>query len=227
VDGEVTVEAPLGDFFGTGPGLAPYDSLPFSVEHDGTCVSRWPMPFRESAMVIVTESAGIQGELWAEPREWTEQSLYFHAKWRPESQTSTRPYRDLGLLDVEGTGVYVGAMFNLTNPSGAKWWGEGDEKMRVDGEAFPSIFGTGTEDYFGYAWSTPEYFTHAFHSQTRAGTGRRFDGAFSMNRYHTLDAVPFSRNFTFDLELWHWDDTSVKWSSMAYYYARPGARESN
>ena len=56
----------------------------------------------------------------------------------------------------------------MENPPGAAWWGEGDEKIYVDGEAFPSLFGTGTEDYFGYAWSTTETFAHAYHAQTRA-----------------------------------------------------------
>jgi hypothetical protein len=224
VDGEITVQAPLGDFFGTGPGLTPYQSLPFSVGKDGDCVSRWPMPFRDSAMLVVQQSPGIEGELWVEPWPWTERTLHFHAHWRPEASVATRPLRDLRLLEVAGNGLFVGTLFNLTNPAGAKWWGEGDEKMWVDGEAFPSLFGTGTEDYFGYAWSTPEPFSQAFHAQTRAGTSR-FDGAFSLNRFHTLDAVPFAKKFAFDLELWHLGDTRVSWSAMTYYYARPGAKE--
>jgi len=219
-DGEVTVQVPLGDFFGTGPGLTPYQSLPFTVGENGHCVSRWPMPFRESATLVVQHSPGIQGELWVEPWPWTDRTLYFHADWRPETSVATRPMSDLRLLDVVGGGVFVGTLFNITNPPGAKWWGEGDEKMWVDGETFPSFFGTGTEDYFGYAWSTPERFSHALHAQTRAGTGG-FDGAWSMNRFHTLDAIPFAKQFTFDIELWHWDDTRVSWSAMTYYYARP------
>ncbi len=224
VDGEVTVQAPLGDFFGTGPGLTPYQSLPFSVGEDGDCVCRWPMPFRDSATLVVQHSPGIGGEIWVEPWPWTDRTLHFHADWQPEASAPTRPMSDLRLLEVDGSGLFVGTLFNVTNPAGAKWWGEGDEKMWVDGEPFPSIFGTGTEDYFGYAWSTPERFGHALHSQTRAGTGG-FDGAWSMNRFHTLDAVPFTKQFAFDLELWHWDDTRVRWSAMTYYYARPGAKE--
>jgi hypothetical protein len=224
MDGEVTAQVPLGDFFGTGPGLSAYESLPFSVAESGICVCRWPMPFQKSATLVVKQSPGIEGELWVEPAPWTERSLHFHATWRPEAVTATRPLRDLRMSKLRGSGLYVGTMFNLTNPPGARWWGEGDEKMRVDGERFPSIFGTGTEDYFGYAWSTAERFNHALHAQTRAGVGG-FDGAFSMNRFHTLDAVPFSKEFEFDLELWHWEDTRVSWSAMVYYYARPGTKE--
>jgi len=121
--------------------------------------------------------------------------------------------------------VYVGNAFNLTNPPEASWWGEGDDKLYVDGEAFPSLFGTGTEDHYGYAWSTTERFSAPFHAQTRAGHAG-FGGSFSMNRMQLLDAVPFSSRVRFDLELWHFDDTNVTYDSMAYYYARPGARES-
>ena len=223
VDGETTVQAPLGDFFGTAPGLTPYQSLPFTVGNDGHCESRWPMPFRESATLVVQQSPGIQGELWVEPWPWTERTLTFHAHWQPEANVATRPLSDLRLLEVAGNGILVGTLFNLTNPPGAKWWGEGDEKIWVDAETFPSLFGTGTEDYFGYAWSTPQRFSHAFHAQTRAGSGG-FDGAWSMNRFHTLDAVPFTKQLVFDMELWHWDDTHVSWSAMTYYYARPGAK---
>ena len=82
--------------------------------------------------------------------------------------SATRPFRDWHLARIEGQGQLVGTLLNVENPPGAAWWGEGDEKIYVDGERFPSLFGTGTEDYFGYAWSTPERFAHAYHAQTRA-----------------------------------------------------------
>ncbi len=88
------------------------------------------------------------------------------------------------------------------NPVSA-WWGEGDEKIYVDGEPFPSWFGTGSEDYYGYAWSDPKPFQHAYHNQTRCdGPGNR--GRTSVNRFHILDAIPFTKSFRFDMEFWHW-----------------------
>ena len=102
----------------------------------------------------------------------------------------------------------MGTLLNVENPPDAAWWGEGDEKIYVDGETFPSLFGTGTEDYFGYAWSTPERFEHAYHAQT-ATAGNGFGGLYSMNRFHVLDPIPFSRALRFDLEIWHWSDTSI------------------
>jgi hypothetical protein len=223
-DDQLTVETPLGDFFATGPGLAAYESLPFSVGVDGKLVSRWPMPFRERATIVIRGKIEVEGEVSVEPLPWTEQRLYFHAKWRPTATTATRPPSDLRLLGIEGQGTYVGNVFNLKNPNGAKWWGEGDEKIYVDGERFPSLFGTGTEDYYGYAWSTSQTFAHALHAQTRAGRSH-FSGRFSVNRFHVLDAVPFSSALRFDMELWHWDDTKVAWDAVTYYYARPGAKD--
>jgi hypothetical protein len=223
-DDELTVRAPLGDFFGTGPGLSPYDSLPFEVRTDGTLVSRWPMPFRTHASIAVSGSPGLTGHVSVEPLDWTDRSLYFHAKWRPVTTVATRPLRDLRLIAIEGSGAYVGNTLNVTNPPGAMWWGEGDEKVYVDREPFPSQFGTGTEDYYGYAWSTTERFARPYHAQTRTGSPD-FAGRFSMNRFHVLDAIPFSRDFRFELELWHWQETSVTWDAMTYYYARPGAKD--
>lgn len=223
-DNRVTVTAPLGDFFGTGPGLSPYSSLPFTVGDDGTLICRWPMPFRRRASVLIEKIPNVEGELLVEPFSWSDQSLYFFARWRPEAKVRTHPPRDLHLLDLEGQGVYVGNVFNIANTPGSRWWGEGDEKVYVDRETFPSFFGTGTEDYYGYAWSTPERFVRALHAQTRAD-GPGFDGRFSMNRFHTLDKVPFTTALRFDLELWHWDDTEVTWDSMVYFYARPNLTE--
>jgi hypothetical protein len=223
-DDELTVRAPLGDFFGTGPGLSVYQSLPFEVRADGTLICRWPMPFQKRVRLRVHGSPGLTGEFWAEPLVWEDRSLHFYARWRPPSSVPTRPMRDLGLLQIKGNGIYVGSSFNLANPPGAPWWGEGDEKIYVDQERFPSLFGTGTEDYYGYAWSTTERFARPFHAQTRTGAPG-FDGQFSMNRFHLLDAVPFTRAFRFDMELWHWSETRVTWDAMIYYYARPGATD--
>ena len=115
-------------------------------------------------------------------------------------------------------------MLDIENPPGTAWWGEGDEKIYVDGESFPGLFGTGTEDYFGYAWSTPERFEHAYHAQT-AAPGNGFGGLWSMNRFHILDPIPFARSLRFDLEIWHWTETTVAVDATVYWYARPGGRD--
>jgi hypothetical protein len=222
-DGETTVETPLADFFGAGPALTPYDSLPFTVRDDGTLICRFVMPFRERVEVVVRGSPGAEGALSVEAEPFTPKSLYFHARYRAPAPADSQPPRDLRMISIEGQGLYAGDVFGFRNPND-KWWGEGDEKIYVDGESFPSFFGTGTEDYYGYAWSTGEVFFRPFHAQTRAG-GPGFSGTFSMNRFRTLDAIPFEKSLRFDMELWHWGQTSVTWSALVYYYARPGAKD--
>ncbi len=127
----------------------------------------------------------------------------------------------MNFVEVKGQGVYVGDTLTVFNGADA-WWGEGDEKVFVDGEAFPSHIGTGSEDYFGYAWCRPEFFASPFHAQP-TGAGNLTSG-FSVNsRYRSLDAIPFTTSLKFDMELWHWADTVVNYAPATFWYARPGA----
>jgi hypothetical protein len=222
-DGQTTVVAPLGDFFGTAPGLNPYESLPLSASKDGKLECRWVMPFQNSAVVQIRNHGGtpvaVQGEIVSEPYAWTEATMRFHAKWRAEFDVPTEPKIDWNYLTAKGQGVFAGVAFGIDNPVKA-WWGEGDEKIYIDGESFPSHFGTGTEDYYGYAWCFPDLFTHAYHNQTRCDGPGNF-GRTSINRWHILDRIPFTKDFRFDMELWHWKNCLVNVSVIAYWYAKP------
>jgi hypothetical protein len=129
--------------------------------------------------------------------------------------------QDWNYLTAKGKGVFAGVAFFLDNPT-TDWWGEGDEKIYVDGETFPSHFGTGTEDYYGYGWSSPKLFTHAYHSQARCDGPGNY-GRTSVNRFDILDRIPFTKSFKFDMELWHWKDCKVNMALTAYYYGLPGA----
>ncbi len=227
-DGETTVDAPLIDFFGTGPAWNTYTSLPFTVAGDDLLVCRFRMPFGKQAVVTIARGdAGaidIAGTAEVAPARFGKDSLLFHAGRRAREIVRTRPFRDWHVALLEGQGHQVGTVLDIENPPGAAWWGEGDEKITVDGESFPSLFGTGTEDYFGYAWSTPARFEHAYHAQT-AAPGNGFGGLWSMNRFHVLDPIPFARSLRFDLEIWHWTDTTVAVGATVYWYARPGGRD--
>jgi len=226
-DGQTTVCAPLGDFFGTAPGLNAYQSLPASVTEGGVLESRWIMPFRSAAEIRVRNLGSapvrVRGELAAEPYTWTDATMLFHAKWRSEFDVPTEPKMDWNYLTAQGRGVFAGVAFAIDNPVRA-WWGEGDEKIYVDGETFPSHFGTGTEDYFGYAWCFPELFTHAFHNQTRCDGPGNY-GRTSVNRWHILDRIPFTVDFRFDMELWHWKQCLVNMAVIGYWYAKPGGTD--
>jgi hypothetical protein len=228
-DGEPTVDAPLIDFFGTGPAWNTYSSLPFTVAGEDYLVCRFRMPFAKRALVTITRTdpgaITIGGRIMVAPARFGKDSLLFHAGWRTREVVRTRPFRDWHVGGIQGQGHLVGALLNVENPNGAAWWGEGDEKIYVDGETFPSLFGTGTEDYFGYAWSTTERFEHPYHAQT-ATARSGFGGLYSMNRFHVLDPIPFSRALRFDLEIWHWsEETSVAVDATLYWYARPGGRD--
>jgi len=229
---------PLGDFFGSSPGFHAYSSLPFDVGHPDfakgldplwheAMYAWWCMPFQKSAVVEVHNLGKqiISVDLHAAARNhvWTERSMHFHAKWRAET-LRTRPFRDWTYCDLAGKGVFVGDMLSLVNPV-QDWWGEGDEKIYVDGEPFPSWFGTGSEDYYGYAWSDPKPFQHAYHNQTLCdGPGNR--GRTSVNRFHILDAIPFTKSFRFDMEFWHWKpNVDVPHAATSYWYARPGGTD--
>jgi len=226
-DDEDAVDTPLIDFFGTGPGWNMYTSLPMTVG-DGVLVCRFRMPFARRATVTIKRtqpgSIAVAGSVAVAAAPFGTDSLLFHAGSRERQVFPTRPFVDWHVAGLEGHGQYVGTLLNVENPPGAGWWGEGDEKISVDGEAFPSLFGTGTEDYFGYAWSTPERFEHAYHAQT-AAAGMGFSGQWSMNRFHVLDPIPFARALRFDLEIWHWTETSLPVDATVYWYARPGGHD--
>ena len=222
------MRAPLAFFFGTGPGITAHATLPLAITFDGTLICRFSMPFRERAVVTLSHrgpgAVRLTGTGTVDPAPFDDRTLLFHARHRRPARVATRPFRDWSLGTLTGTGALVGAVLSVENPPGTMWWGEGDEKIFVDGEAFPSWFGTGTEDYFGYAWSTTDRFAHAYHAQTEAPS-HGFGGLFTMSRFHVLDPIPFSRGLRFDMEIWHWSDTTMSAQAMLYWYARPGGAD--
>jgi hypothetical protein len=221
-DGERSVETPLGDFFGSAPGLNPYKSLPFRVE-DGWMKCRLPMPYAKSVAIRIQNVGPVRIPLMARmnfgraPR--ADETYRLHAQWQATDGQS-RPFRDLSFLDARGEGYWLGSNLHVANPTPA-WWGEGDEKVYVDGESFPSTFGTGTEDYYGYAWCSPELFTRPYHAQPRCDGPANF-GHSSVNRFHIVDPIPYRRAIRFDMERWHWEDVPATYARVAYWYAKPG-----
>jgi len=231
------IQAPLGDFFGAGPGINPYNSLPFTVEQDGTMTCRFVMPF-EKAVAVCLENKGRQkvsvtGEVLLRDYNWSENSMHFTARWRTDRNFTAGGWsdaRDMPYLLARGRGLYVGSAIMLLNPSpipagGGNWWGEGDEKVFVDDDTFPSIFGTGSEDYYNYSWGSNQLFAYPYCSQPRCD-GPAHTGRVVNNRYHILDSLPFKHNISFYMELWHHSITpGFVYSRISYYYARPGTTD--
>ena len=236
-DGRKTVWAPVGDFFGTGYQLRPSDTWYTSVNDDGTLECYWVMPFRENAQIRIHNYGKlptplVEVELWATPWKWDKRSMYFGSSWHQYTHLQTGEQKnneggggcfDLNYVTLNGKGVYAGDAISLFNTVYA-WWGEGDEKVYVDGETFPSHIGTGTEDYYGYAWCRPEKFTnHPFIAQPD-GSGNFWPG-YSVNiRQRSLDAIPFNTSLQFDMEMWHWTKATINFAPVTWWYMLPGGQ---
>ncbi len=227
-DGEKSpsVWSPLGDFFGTAPGANVYRSLPCGYTEDGWFYANWFMPFTNGAEIKFANDGPtarkfrydiFREEIKGDLKRYTR----FHAKWHRDEFLPTVPERqiDWPLLKTAGRGRFVGVMQHVWNPRGG-WWGEGDEKFFVDGEKFPSTFGTGSEDYFGYAWGSPALFQNAFHNQTHNDGDNK--GHISVNRWHISDQVPFQKEFEGDLEKYVRPDHPTSFASTVYWYLEPG-----
>lgn len=229
------VESPMGDFFGAAPGINPYQSLPFTVRPDGTMITRFVMPFERSALVrlenLGDQPVTVTGAARAVPYAWdAERSMHFRARWRVDHDLVADPaaVQDLPFLLAHGQGVYVGTTSILLNPNPiptpyGDWWGEGDEKVFVDDDARrPSLFGTGSEDYYNFSWSVPDIFAFAYCGQPRDdGPGNR--GFVSVYRWHILDRLPFRQSVGFYMELYSHERTpGLSYARVGYHYGRPG-----
>jgi hypothetical protein len=228
------VQSPVGDFFGAAPGVNPYQSLPFTVLPDGTMISRFVMPFARSVRIRLQnmgdQMVRVTGAVRSIPYEWDpDRSMHFRARWRVDHDLIADPaaVQDLPFLLARGQGVYVGTTSILLNPnpiptSGGDWWGEGDEKVFVDDDRLPSLFGTGSEDYYNYSWSSPDIFAYPYCGQPRNdGPGNR---GFAANyRWHVLDPLPFEHNIGFYMELYSHERTpGFSYARIGYHYGRPG-----
>ena len=217
-----------------GPGVNPYVSIPFTVASDGTMACRYVMPFEKSLKLVFENHGGqpveIAGTALPTPYAWNrDRSMHFRARWRVNHDlaASNQDVLDLPFLIANGSGVYVGTAVMLLNPnpvpsSGGNWWGEGDEKVFVDADVRPSTFGTGSEDYFNYAWSSTDIFSFPYCGQTR-NDGPANRGFVANSRWQIVDALPFQQRIGFYMELFSHERTEhFSYARIGYHYARPG-----
>jgi hypothetical protein len=243
-DARPAVCVPVGDFFGNGwCEFSQLSSLPIAVNPNGGFNSYWPMPFRTAARITIEnlsdQECTLYYQITYELAEVPRDTAYFHAQWRrsnplPDKQVHT-------LLDgVRGSGHYAGTYLAWgTNSSG--WWGEGEIKFYLDGdEEFPTICGTGTEDYFGGAWNfdvpgqgyTP--FSTPFlglHQILRPDGVYRSQMRFGMYRWHVMDPIRFQSDLRVTIQALGWrsagrylplhDDIA----STAFWYQRETSNE--
>ncbi len=231
-DGETTVWTPAGDFFGVGYHPLYTNTWYTHVTMDGLMESFWMMPFRKNCTItlhnfgkqdVIIHNAAVHYNKW----KWDERSMHFGVTWRQYTRINAGAYEqamDLNFATLEGKGVYAGDGVTLYNTASHTWWGEGDEKVYVDGENFPSHIGTGTEDYYGYAWGLPAAFTdHPFIAQPD-GSGNLESGYTVNARYRGLDGIPFSKSLQFDMELFQWTKTRINYAPAAYWYMLSGGK---
>lgn len=233
-DGERTIWSPIGDFYGTGYQIRPYKTWYTEVDENGTLSCYWIMPFKKSAIVNLINYGDqtvniLKHKVFTDKYSWKRNSMHFGAIWKElrevETGGSSRvngddKHVDVNYVTLNGEGVYMGSGLTIFNTVDS-WWGEGDEKIWVDGESFPSFIGTGTEDYFGYAWCRPEKFSHFLIAQPD-GSGNFHPGMSVNLRFHILDGIPFKSSIQFDLELWHWTKAIINYAPMSYWYMKPG-----
>jgi len=239
-DGEQTIWCPVGDFFCCADSIHPFHTWQRSVTADGTMTCRWPMPYRKFA-TLALENRGrrnVSAELrygmisW----RWDDRSMHFHANWRADELLPGTPFVDWNFIDIRGRGVFVGDAWTVLNPTRG-WWGEGDEKIYVDGawdKGFPTHFGTGAEDYYGWAGGVvptrDDEFHEPFLANVRVGgvDGNRTRGFNICTRTRSLDAIPFTERLCFDMEAspgtgQRRPTDFLGYSAVTFWYARPGA----
>ena len=229
------VEAPVGDFFANSFGKrSEVVSLPVVVEDADSYNCFWHMPFRKSVRVEIVNQSEKNISLlyynidWIKKKRLSRNTPYFYAQYRQEYPVKSG--EDYLILETEGKGHYVGTVLSVRTRS-PSWFGEGDEKIYIDGEKKASIWGTGTEDYFLSAWglkttSTPYFGTPYFDQWGIVG------GHTSAYRWHIHDPIVFNKSIRFTIEHFGWispdenpDYKSNSWnereddySSVAFWY---------
>lgn len=228
-DGEETVWCPVGEFFGAGVRLNPVRDWVRSVSSDGTLSARWVMPYRRTGRLALKNVGAVPLSVkfaaTTGPWDWDERSLLFHSNWHCQSAIPTQPRSDWNYIELQGTGRYAGDCLSVFSSERA-WYGEGDEKIYINGVTYPDHIGTGTEDYYGYAWGMSGFFSSPFISMPQRDHVAQDDwrGYTTTSRLRLLDGIPFASALKVDIEVWDWADTRVDYAAGTFWYARPGAR---
>jgi hypothetical protein len=232
-DNEATpsVEVPLTDFFAVGHDIfAPVHSLPVVVNPTSALNCYWPMPFRKHARITFTNESERDLSLLAFQITYAKAPVpdvagYFHAQWRRGETDRAAPIHSV-IEGIAGEGRYVGTFIAWTQLSDG-WFGEGEVKFYIDGDKqFPTICGTGTEDYFGASYGFPTVFSTPYSGSTLNHAGLSGPPKWSLYRWHIMDPICFKRDLRVTVQALGWypnrkyqplaDDIA----SVAYWYQR-------
>lgn len=213
---EPSVECPVGDFFGMGWGeYAHLNSLAVCVNPGSAFNSYWQMPFRKKCKITMENLADAPMRLYYQIdyslTEVPEDAAYFHAQFR---RTNPVPYKDVYTIvdGIKGKRHYVGT-YMAWQVNNNRWWGEGEIKFFMDGDKqFPTICGTGTEDYFCGSYnfdrggkyiefSTPYA---GLHQVIRPDGTYRANQRFGMYRWHITDPIRFEKDLKVTIQDLGW-----------------------
>lgn len=213
-----SVEVPLGDFFAMGwCERADIRSLPIAVNPAGGFNAYWEMPFRRHARITVENLipdviGGFFYQINYTLTEVEPDRAYFHAQFRRQNPL---PYKEVYMIldGVRGQGHYVG-VYMAWGVNNNLWWGEGEVKFFIDGDGeYPTICGTGTEDYFGGAWGFEQpagrygVFTSPFSGmpQVIGSDGlNKANTRFGLYRWHIMDPVRFRQDLRVTIQALGW-----------------------
>ncbi|MFD2612281.1 glycoside hydrolase family 172 protein [Paenibacillus gansuensis] len=218
-DGEEnpSIEVPFGDFFCNGwAERCNVNSFPIAVNPAGGFNSYWEMPFRKSAKWTIENLSDDPTHLYYQftysLTEVAEDAAYFHAQWR---RNNPLPYKGVHTIvdGIKGHGHYVGT-YMAWGVNNTGWWGEGEIKFYMDGDQeYPTICGTGTEDYFGGAWNF-EFPQGQYGTYSTAFLGLpqvikpdglyRSQQRFGMYRWHILDPIRFEQDLKVTIQALGW-----------------------
>ncbi len=228
------VSAPWGDFFGFGLGaLAPFESALFNSPEGRNFNSFLPMPFRSGFRITVTNETDTDLAMFWFQADFTinddlpPNALYLHACYRRENPTTLRQDYEF-LPRIHGRGRYLGVNFGVianTKVYFKSWWGEGEVKLYIDGDRqYPTLCGTGTEDYILTSWGQGRY-SQAYSGCPLADLEKQ---RFCFYRYHLPDPVYFRQDLRATIhQIGCWDPVSRKdmhFSGNAYLATGPGAK---
>ncbi|BDI32079.1 hypothetical protein CCAX7_41300 [Capsulimonas corticalis] len=233
-----SVECPVGDFFACGWGtFAPVSSLAVCVNPGSAFNCYWEMPFRKKCRITFENIADEEMTLYYQVNytltDVPEDAAYFHAQFR---RVNPLPYKDVyTILDgVQGQGQFAGT-YMAWGVNNTGWWGEGEIKFYLDGDGeFPTICGTGTEDYFCGSYNFENHATKQYQEYTTPYAGLpqviRPNGMYSsqtrfgLYRWHVMDPVRFTQDLKVTIQALGWrsghrflprqDDIA----SVAYWY---------
>ena len=213
-----SIEVPLGDFFCMGwcePGLL--QSIPVCVNPNGGMNCYWQMPFRKGARItlenLTDKKSVVYYQITYSQTHVAEDTPYFHAQFSRDNPLEYKKNHVI-LQSAEGRGQYVGT-YLAWGVNSNRWWGEGEIKFFMDGDKeFPTICGTGTEDYFCGSYNFENQKTHQYQEFTTPYAGMhqviRPDGlyravtAFGLYRWHILDPVRFEKDLKVTIQDLGW-----------------------